>query len=152
MKIVCNSSVLIVLEKVDVLSILRELFKDIFIPLAVKREVFREEEPPAWIKCQEISQPLASKVLEGSLEAGEREAICLYEELEADLLVIDDLEGRRVAERLGAKITGTLGILLLAKEKGIIDKVEPFLKKIVEDGFRISENLYESILVIANEE
>lgn len=90
-------------------------------------------------------------MLESNLEAGEGEAICLYEEMDADLLIIDDLEGRRVAERLGTNITGTLGVLLLAKGEKFIDKVKPLLDEIVSHGFRVADELYQEILVEADE-
>lgn len=151
MKIVCNSSVLIALENANSLSILKDLYREVIIPPSVKLEVFGRKQPPSWIKCVELSQPLAAKVLRSNLEAGESEAICLYEEIRADLLIIDDLEGRKVAERLGAIISGTLGILTLAKERGIIKNVKPILKEIVKAGFRISDDLYKEVLNMVKE-
>ena len=147
MKIVCNSSVLITLDNAGILNILKVLFKEILIPKAVRKEVFGRRKMPAFVKCLEVSDPIALKVLEGNLEAGEGEAICLYEELDADLLIIDDLEGRRVSERLGINITGTLGILLLAKKENFIDKVRPLLDEIISHGFRVADELYQEILI-----
>lgn len=151
MKIICDSSVLITLDNVGSLHILKDLFKEILIPKAVRKEVFGRRKLPAFVKCIEISGTIALKVLESNLEAGESEAICLYEEMEADLLIVDDLEGRRVAERLGINITGTLGVLLLAKRERFIDKVKPLLDGIVSSGFRVAEELYKEILIKANE-
>ena len=151
MKIVCNSSVLIALDNAGILHILKELFKEVLIPKAVRKEVFERRKLPAFVKCVEISGPIALKVLESNLEAGEGEAICLYEELDADLLIIDDLEGRRVAERLGINITGTLGVLLLAKREKFVDKVKPLLDEIVGHGFRVADELYKEVLIKADE-
>lgn len=151
MKIVCNSSVLITLEKADILHILKDLFGEIFIPKAVRKEVFGRRRFPAFIRCIEISEPFALKVLGSNLEAGESEAICLYEEIKADLLIIDDLEGRRVAERLGMNITGTLGILLLAKEEKLIAAIKPLLDEIVSHGFRVADELYKELLMKSDE-
>jgi predicted nucleic acid-binding protein len=145
--IVCNSSVLITLDNVGILPVLKALFKEVFIPKAVRKEVFGRKKLPAFVKCIEIAEPIALKVLESNLEAGEGEAICLYEEMDADLLIIDDLEGRRVAERLGINITGTLGVLLLAKREKIIDTVKPLLDEIVVYGFRVADELYQEILI-----
>jgi len=150
-KIVCNSSVLITLDNAGVLHVLKDLFKEILVPKAVRKEVFGRRKLPAFVKCVEISEEIALKVLEGNLEAGEGEARCLYEELDADLLVIDDLEGRRVAERLGINITGTLGVLLLAKREKFIDKVKPLLDEIISHGFRVADDLYDEILIKADE-
>ena len=151
MKIVCNSSVLIALDNAGILHILKELFKEILIPKAVRKEVFERRKLPAFVKCVEISGPIALKVLKSNLEAGEGEAICLYEELDADLLIIDDLEGRRVAERLGINITGTLGVLFLAKREKFVDKVKPLLDEIVGHGFRVADELYKEALIKADE-
>jgi len=150
-KIVCNSSVLIARDNAGVLHVLKDLFKKILVPKAVRKEVFGRRKLPAFVKCVEISETIALKVLESNLEAGEGEAICLYEEMDADLLIIDDLEGRRVAERLGINITGTLGVLLLAKREKFIDKVKPLLDEIVSHGFRVADELYQEILIKADE-
>ncbi len=151
MKIVSNSSVLITLDNAGVLHVLKDLFKEILVPKAVRKEVFGRRKLPSFVKCVEISEAIALKVLESNLEAGEGEAICLYEEMDADLLIIDDLEGRRVAERLGINITGTLGVLLLAKREKFIDKVKPLLDEIVSNGFRVADELYQNILIKAGE-
>ena len=90
-------------------------------------------------------------MLKSNLEAGESEAICLYEEIDANLLIIDDIEGRRVSERLGINITGTLGVLLLAKREKLIDAIKPLLDEIVSHGFRVADELYKEILTKADE-
>ena len=142
---------MITLDKVGTLHILKDLFKEILIPKAVKKEVFGRRKLPGFVKCIEISEPIALKVLESNLEAGESEAICLCEEIDANILIIDDLEGRRVAERLGINITGTLGILLLAKREKFINAIKPLLDEIVSYGFRVSDELYKEILIKADE-
>jgi len=73
-KIVCNSSVLITLNKVGILHVLKDLFKEILIPKAVRKEVFGRRKLPPFVKCIEISEPIALKVLESNLETGESEA------------------------------------------------------------------------------
>ena len=151
MKIICDSSVLIALDEVGSLHILKDLYKEILIPKAVKNEVFGRRDLPNFVKCIEIKEPIAFKVLESNLQAGESEAICLCEEIDANLLIIDDLEGRRVAERLGINITGTLGVLLLAKKEKIIDAIKPLLDDIISHDFRVADELYKEILKIAGE-
>lgn len=151
MMIVCNSSVLIILDKVGALHILKDLFRELLIPMAVRKEVFGRRKLPAFVKCIEISEPIALKILESNLKAGESEAICLYEEIDANLLIMDDLEGRRVAERLGINITGTLGVLLLAKRENLINAIKPLLDEIVSHGFRVADELYKEILTKADE-
>ena len=64
MKIVCNSSVLITLDNAGVLHVLKDLFKEILVPKAVRKEVFGRRRLPAFVKCVEISEAIALKVLE----------------------------------------------------------------------------------------
>ena len=52
---------------------------------------------------------------------------------------------------MGINITGTLGVLLLAKEAKLITTIKPILDKIVSDGFRVADGLYEEILIKADE-
>ena len=142
----------VVIEKIISKLILKNEVKGkILIPRAVKKEVFGRRKIPDFVKCIEISEPIALRVLESNLETGESEAICLCEEIKANLLIIDDLEGRRVAERLGINITGTLGVLLLAKKEKIIDAIKPLLDNIISHDFRISDELYKEILIKAGE-
>lgn len=67
------------------------------------------------------------------------------------LLIIDDLKGRSLAEALGIKITGTLGIIVEAKLSGKIDSVKPLLAKIRHTDFHFSEELENRVLAKANE-
>lgn len=151
MKIVSDSSALITFENIGLLSLLKDIYREVLIPPAVKKEVFKKDILPDFIKCVDLSQPLALKVLESNLEPGESEAICLYEEVKAELIIIDDLDGRILCERLGIKITGTLGVLMLAKERKLIKVVKPLLDKIIENGFRVSIEVYRDVLKMVNE-
>ena len=152
MKIVCNSSVLITLVNTDNVHILDNLFKEILIPEAVRKEVFGIQKLPAFVRCVKINDLFALGLLQSNLDAGESEAICLYREVNADILIIDDLEGRRIAERLGINISGTLGVLLLAKREKFIERVKPLLDKIINNGFRVADELYQEVLLMAGEE
>ncbi|WP_237738190.1 DUF3368 domain-containing protein [Caldicellulosiruptor sp. F32] len=85
------------------------------------------------------------------LNIGESESIILFKELGGDLLIMDEKKGRKVASSLDIKLTGTLGILLKAKQEGIIIELKPLLEKLIESNIRISHKLYKEILKSANE-
>lgn len=149
--IVSNSSCLIVLEKLGKLDILQKLYGMIVIPPAVVDEVFRSTHKPDWIAVVKGKQPLASMILEKSLGDGESEAIALSLELKAKLLIIDDLAARKLATELNLKFTGVVGILLQAKDRGLISEVRVYLDQMLKHDFRISRTVYDDALALAGE-
>lgn len=151
MKVISNSSPLIALSEIGKLNLLNELFGEVIVPDAVEKEVYGEKPSPKWIKVSSVTQRLASHILESGLGPGESEAVCLSMEIDADILILDDLNARRVAEKLEINITGTLGILLLAKEKNLIKSIKPLMEELVKGDFRISDELYEDMLDLAGE-
>jgi len=83
---------------------------------------------------------------------GEAEAICLSLEKKARLCLIDDKEARTVAQLNNLLVTGTLGILLKAKETGLISSVKKLIDKLrAEHHFWIREDMYQKVLHIAKE-
>ena len=82
---------------------------------------------------------------------GEASAIALALELTSPILVLDDLKGRRLAAQLNLNYTGTLGVLVLAKQSGAINLLKPYLEKIKGTNFRISPILLQNILINSGE-
>ena len=93
----------------------------------------------------------AKRFFKVQLHDGEVEVMILGRELEAELLIIDDYLAREYAKYLGFKVTGTFGLLLKAKEKGIIEYVKPLVDGLVDNGIYIDDKLYQNILGIAGE-
>ena len=79
------------------------------------------------------------------LDAGEREAILLAEQMQADLLLIDEKKGRFTAIDRGIKVIGTLGILELAARQYPLDLSEIF-EKLLHTNFKVSPSLIATIL------
>lgn len=67
------------------------------------------------------------------------------------LLIIDETKGRKIAKRMGLDITGTLGLLLVAKKKGHISSVKMVINEIQSTNFRVSPELFQKVMDLANE-
>ncbi|WP_232462056.1 DUF3368 domain-containing protein [Thermococcus siculi] len=157
---VSDSTPLIHLAKIGRLELLQEFFGEISIPAAVYRECVLEggnsEDALAiknakWIKVENISDEKLKRALMLELDEGESEAIVLALERNAELILIDDYDGREVARALGLKVVGTIGVLLRAKLLGKIESLMEELERLKATGFWLSEELYERILKEAGE-
>ena len=147
--IISDASCLILLNKIGELLVLKKLFGKVIITQIIASEYGNEL--PEWIEvinpCRDINQ----SVWELNLDEGEISAIALALEIENSLLIIDELKGRKIARELGIRITGTIGLLVDAKESGYIPLLKPILQKIRQTNFRISENIFLEILAKAGE-
>ena len=101
-----------------------------------------------------IENPKDYAMYRAKLHAGEIETMILAQQstLNADLVVLDDKAARKTAKFLGLKVTGTMGILVKAKQEKIITEVRPLLNEIVNKGFFISDRIIRSVLEAAGEQ
>ena len=149
MTVVADTSPLIALAQVDQLSLLEKLFGEVLVPPAVVREVGLSL--PGFVRELKLSRPIPAAVLRASLGPGESEALSLALEIGANRLILDERPARHVAQGLGLPIIGVLGVLLAAKQKGLIPAVRPILDALVKNRFRLTPDLYEWLLTEAGE-
>ena len=151
MLVVADSSPLVVLGNIGHVHVLATLFGVVTIPPQVADELAGPNRPqvvrdlvtnrPPWLRVQ---APAANSPIP-SLHAGETAAIHLAEELKADLLLIDEMQGRRVAAERKIKLTGTIGVLELAASAKLLDLKQAF-DRVKQTDFWISHKLLDERL------
>jgi predicted nucleic acid-binding protein len=99
-----------------------------------------------WIKVKTPQNQKLVFELMAELDLGESESIALAVEENARYLIIDEYKGRKIADSYGVKIVGILGILVQAKQTGLISSVKDTIQKLVEAGFRLDKKLVERVL------
>jgi predicted nucleic acid-binding protein len=149
--VVADSSPLIYLSRVGALDLLAVVCGEVVVPREVWDEVV-EKRPSApgvvalrqatWIRVVDAASP----PLDLDLDSGETAAILLAETIHADLLLIDERVGRKVAEARGIAIRGTLGVLVQARQMGALPALKPVLDALVAEGFRIAPALTRAAL------
>jgi uncharacterized protein len=126
MSTACNTSPISNLIQIDALPLLGRLFTKIIIPPEVSEEldagaevlgVWREVPGAATIEVQPVANTDLVKELSTTLHAGESAAIALALQIAGALLIIDEVDGRKAATRLGLKVVGTVGILLRPRSR-----------------------------------
>ena len=75
------------------------------------------------------------------IDKGESSAIALALETPDCTVILDDYKARKVAERLGINVTGTIGVIIKAKLRGIIPSIKPLIEKIKQTDFRLSPEI-----------
>lgn len=159
LRVIVNSTPLIVLSNIGRLDLLHQLYGDIIIPQAVFDEVTQKEDSAcnqirteSWIHTEQIHSATDRRMFQAKLHAGEVEVMQLAQENPtADLVVLDDNAAKKTAKFLGLTVTGTLGILLKAKARGIIEYVMPLLSQIQANGFYISDEVLALVRAEAKE-
>lgn len=162
MRVISDSSPLIALSRIGQLDLLHELYGEVTVPQGVVQEVTgngagqpgaEEVSAAKWIIAAEVGDQQFVASLRRDLGEGEAEAIALAVESKADLLIADDMLARQVAGTLGLTVVGTVGVLLEARQKGLLPEIKPYLDDLTDlAGFRLSGELYARVLREADEQ
>ncbi len=157
MLIVADSSALIALATCDGLDVILQVYDDIKVPEAVYAEIVAPEKPQSdalgvFLSNRVVKVDATRWVLAaGGLGRGEIEAMALYKELAADALLIDDHRARIIAEHNQINCIGALGLLLVAKQNGIISEIAPYVQKLRQSAIHYGDALLDRVLKLAGE-
>lgn len=113
--VISDTSCLITLSNINELDILNHLYCEIYTTIEISKEF--GEPLPEWIIIRSPGDLLIKRTLEQQIDKGEASAIALALETPDCIIILDDLKARKIAEKYGLKITGTLGIILYAMKK-----------------------------------
>lgn len=157
MLIVADSSALIALAVCDGLDMILQVYEDLKIPTAVYAEIVAPEKPHS----DALGSFLAERVVDvdasrwvvtaGGLGRGEIEAMALYKQLAADVLLIDDHRARVIAEHNQIKCIGALGLLIVAKQRGKASAIAPYVHKLRQSTIFYGDDLLDKVLKLAGE-
>lgn len=155
---VCDTSPLQYLFQIDLLDVLPALYGPIVVPLAVVDEI--DVGRRAGIRLPDVRLlPWArlEAVDAGHIDfprlfgAGERDVLAFALKSPDSRVILDDAVARRYASQAGLKVVGTIGILLLAKARGLVDSIAPFIEMLDSYGFRLHASTRASALKLAGE-
>jgi len=159
--VVADTSVILNLCCVQHERLLQPLFGRVVVPAEVASEFIRLSTAearftgltlPVWIEIEPGPHSVPREARTANLDAGETAAIALGLKLAADALLMDEKLGREVANRLGLRTIGILGVLLEARRRGLIPRVEAVLDRLeAEVGFWVAPALRQHVLRLAGE-
>lgn len=151
--VVADTSPIFYLLSIGQINLLPRLFETVFIPDAVHKELCHPTGPillrdwvagnPPWLKIMPV-EPIDDSTLQ-PLGPGEQAAITLALSMHADLILIDERKGTSVALTKGFAVTGTLGVLRLARRRGWID-LDETLAKLKRTNFRYRQQMIDDLL------
>lgn len=161
MIVVSNTSPLTNLAAIGQFDLLKRLYTSLHIAHGVWDELNasgqhwpgRNDVAAAnWIEQHRVENQALVTSLQRDLDRGEAESIALALELGADVILMDEREGRHAAQQMGLRVIGVVGILLDAKAQQFIDSLHPLLDALRQTaGFYLNESLYQHALALAGE-
>ncbi len=158
MIVIADSSALVALSLCQSLPLLETLFWEIYVPPSVYEEVTFKGKPEAealddYLQARVKSVDMEHYPIQNTekLGSGELEAIALYMDIGADLLIIDDARAKKSAYANGLEVMGSIGVLLLAKERGLIKEIKPLLNLLNASDIHLSSRIINKALELADE-
>jgi predicted nucleic acid-binding protein len=155
--VVCNTSPLLYLHRIGELCLLRRLYGRVSVTRQVVEELAAGgvEVPEAgdceWIDVRDVPVP-ATLSMVPDLGVGEASTLASALDTSAPvLLLLDDRLARRIAALRQIPFSGTAGVLLRAKERGLIGAVKPLLEKLIQGGFYLRRQHMADICILAGE-
>lgn len=158
-EVIVNTSPLQYLFQLGLLDLLPEFYAEVLVPegvvLELRSGVERGVSLPdlgslSWLRIRKARSAAVSTLAAG-MGAGEREVLALALESEDPLVILDDSLARRFAQRLSVPLTGTLGLLLKAKQRRRIESLKPYLDRLESLQFRLDASTRSSVLTLAQE-
>ena len=147
--VIADTSCFILLDKISKKQLLQKIFLSVINTQIIAAEFGKPLSN--WVRVVPVQNIHYQHLLKLEVDAGEASAFALSVEYNTSLLIIDDFKARKLADKLFLNYTGTLGVLLKAKELKILPSVKPFLIKIQSTNFRFSQKVIDEILAIAQE-
>ncbi|MDP1727718.1 MAG: DUF3368 domain-containing protein [Bacteroidota bacterium] len=142
--IISDTSCLIALSNIGLLHLLKDLYGEVIMTTEVYSEFGRGL--PDWIIVIQVKNKSKQVEIENRLDKGEASSIALALEIPNAILIIDEVKGRNFAKSLNIEIIGTIGVLILAGNKGLVKDVISVILKLTNQGFRLSDKLIEKII------
>lgn len=147
--VITDTSCFVLFYKIEGFVILHNLFGSVFTTPEIASEY--GEQLPEWVVIQPVKNQDLLTEYQQKVDPGEASALALAKEINADLVILDDLEVRKFALKLGVPFKGTLGLLVMAKQYGIIPAIRPYLEKVQQTNFRLASHLIDQCLRDAGE-
>jgi predicted nucleic acid-binding protein len=147
--VISDTSCLIILDKIGELDILKCCYQRIYITSEIAQEYGNKL--PEWIEVKQYENQSLKQSLQNHIDEGEATAITLATELSNCKVILDDLKARRYALSMNLQVTGTLGVIVKAKNNNCIVAVKPIIEKLKTTDFRLSSDLISLVLQQANE-
>lgn len=142
--IITDASCFILLDKIGCLNLLQDLYGQVFTTPEIAAEYGKRL--PEWVYVQAVINRDLLYTYAEVVDIGKASAIALTHEVDSPYLILDDLKGRKLARTLQLDFTGTIGVLVLAREQDIIPLLKPHFEKIKGTDFRIPANLLQTLL------